>query len=300
MMVTLSALISDLDCELLRLGYKESTMVWYRQCWRRLEQYFSDRGIEEFSLEIAMAWVDTACDFFAKEQAGTLKQTDIYLFWVAQMLGDFVAHGAVLRLYDRRADKLTAGQAELIGKFQAGLRAGGCAISTIRTYGTLAGEFLSFVDTRGRLADCDARTVEAFVATLSGYQAKTVEQKLCAVRSFLRYAGRQGQVNADFRQVFLRHTAPIGPFSDQDHLHQILCKHARTAHVTLSDQRRHGMHSLWHTLATRLMEVGTPIEEIADILGHQFVGTTGVYLKTSLGLLRQCVPNPDATYGEVL
>lgn len=196
-MVTLSALISDLDRELLRLRYKESTMIWYRQCWRRLEGYFSARGVEEFSLEIAIAWVDTSCDFFAKEQAGKLKQTDVYLFRVAQMLGDFVAHSAVLRRYDRRADKLTADQAELIGKFQAGLRAEGCAVSTVRTYGTLAGEFLSFVDTRCRLADCNARTIEAFVATLSGYQAKTVEQKLCAVRSFLRYAGRQGQVDAD-------------------------------------------------------------------------------------------------------
>lgn len=408
-MVALSALVVDLDRELLRLGYKDSTMIWYRQCWRRLERFFADRSVEEFSLEIAMAWVDTACDFFAKEQAGTLRQTDVYLFRVAQMLGDFVAHGAVLRRYDRRADKLTADQAELIGKFQAGLRAEGCAVSTVRTYGTLAGEFLSFVDTRGRLADCDARTVETFVATLSGYQAKTVEQKLCAVRSFLRFAARQGQVDADvlkaipavksskqarvpsvwdaadvsrildaidrgnpsgkrdyalitlvtrlglrsidvkrlelddfdwpgnrlwvrqaktghriqlpllkdvgwavidyirhgrptadYRQVFLRHTAPIGPFSDQDHLHQILCKHARVARVALSDHRRHGMHSLRHTLATRLMEGGTPIEQIADILGHQSVGTTGVYLKTSLGLLRQCALNPDATSEEAL
>ena len=30
-------------------------------------------------------------------------------------------------------------------------------------------------------------------------------------------------------ELFLRHTAPIGPFSDQDHLHQILVKHARSA-----------------------------------------------------------------------
>ncbi len=42
-----------------------------------------------------MAWVDEACGFFAKEQAGTLKQTDVYLFRVAQMLGEFQAHGAV-------------------------------------------------------------------------------------------------------------------------------------------------------------------------------------------------------------
>src|SRR2546423_1421743 len=55
---------------------------------------------------------------------------------------------------------------------------------------------------------------------------------------------RDGRPDSDCPQVFLRHTAPIGPFSDQDHLHQILVKHARTAHVPLGEQRRHGMHSL--------------------------------------------------------
>lgn len=407
-MVTLSALVSDLDCALVRLGYKDSTMVWYRGCWRRLERFFAARGVDVFSLDMAMAWVDSACDFFAKEQAGTLKQTDVYLFRVAQMLGDYVAHGAVLRRYSRRVDKLTDEQAELVARFQAKLHAEGCAVSTVRAYGTLAGEFIAFVGTRGRLADCDAKTVEAFVATLSGYQIKTVEQKLCAVRSFLRFSACQGWIDigvleavpavksskqarvpsvwdaadvvkildaidrgnpcgkrdyaiiamitrlglrgvdvkhlelADFdwpgnrfwvrqaktgrriqlpllkdvgwavidyirygrpasscRQVFLRHTAPIGPFSDQDHLHQILCKHARAAHVVLSDKRRHGMHSLRHTLATRLMEDGTPIEQIADILGHQSVDSTGVYLKASLGLLSQCALDPDTLAGEV-
>ncbi len=48
-------------------------------CWRRLQRYFAARGAEEFSLDLAMAWVDEACGFFAKEQAGTLKQTDVYL-----------------------------------------------------------------------------------------------------------------------------------------------------------------------------------------------------------------------------
>ena len=38
--------------------------------------------------------------------------------------------------------------------------------------------------------------VEAFVATLAGYQVKTVEQKLCAVRSFLRFAAADGLVDA--------------------------------------------------------------------------------------------------------
>ena len=50
----------------------------------------------------------TACGFFDKEQAGTLKPTDVYLFRVAQMLDDYAVHGAVLRRYSRSVSKLDA------------------------------------------------------------------------------------------------------------------------------------------------------------------------------------------------
>jgi integrase len=407
-MATVSALVSGLDAELRRLGYKDSTLVWYRGCWRRLERFFVACGVEEFSLDVAMAWVDEACGFFEKEQAGTLKPTDVYLFRVAQMLGDYAVHGAVLRRYSRSVDKLAGDGADAVARFQAWLRAAGRAVSTVRVYGTVAGEFVAFVGTRGGLGCCDAGTIEAFVATLAGYQVKTVEQKLCAVRSFLRFASADGLLDAavldavpavrsskqarvpsvwdpgdvarilaavdrgnpcgkrdyaiillitrlglrgvdvkrlefgdfdwpgnrlcvvqaknghrvalpllkevgwavidyirdarpacDCPQVFVRHTAPIGPFSDQDHLHQILVKHARVAHVRVSEKRRHGMHSLRHTLATSLMEGGTPVELIADILGHQSVQSTGVYLKSSLGLLAKCALDPDAPARQV-
>jgi len=195
-MVALSALVSGLDAELVRLGYKDSTMAWYRGCWRRLQRYFAVRGAEEFSLDVAMAWVDEACGFFAKEQAGTLKQTDVYLFRVAQMLGEYAAHGAVLRRYSRTVSKLTGDGAAAVARFEASLRAAGRSASTVRAYGTLAGEFTAFAGTRGGIARCNAGTLEAFVATLAGYQVKTVEQKLCAVRSFLRFAAADGLADA--------------------------------------------------------------------------------------------------------
>jgi hypothetical protein len=69
-------------------------------------------------------------------------------------------------------------------------------VSTVRTYGTAAGEFVAFTGTRGGLARCGAATIEAFVATLAGYQVKTVEQKLGALRSFLRFASADGLVDA--------------------------------------------------------------------------------------------------------
>src|SRR5664279_3918438 len=195
-MVALAALVSGLDAELLRLGYKDSTMVWYRGCWRRLEKFFVSLGVEEFSLDLAMAWVDEACCFYEKEQAGTLKQTNVYLFRVAQMLNDYAVHGAVLRRYSRSLSRLAGDGADTLARFQAWLRTAGRAVSTVRTYGTVAGEFIGFLDTRGGMARCDAGAVEAFVATLAGYQFKTVEQKLCALRSFLRFASDDGLVDA--------------------------------------------------------------------------------------------------------
>ena len=122
-MVALSALVSGLDAELVRLDYKDSTMAWYRGCWRRLQRYFAARGVEEFSLDVAMAWVDEACGFFDKEQAGTLRQTDVYLFRVAQMLADYAAHGAVLRRYSRTVSKLAGDEAAAVARFEEWLRA---------------------------------------------------------------------------------------------------------------------------------------------------------------------------------
>jgi len=54
-MVAVSALVSGLDAELVRLGYKDSTMLWYRGSWRRLARFFTAVGAQEFSLDLAMS-----------------------------------------------------------------------------------------------------------------------------------------------------------------------------------------------------------------------------------------------------
>ena len=83
----------------------------------------------------------------------------------------------MLRRYNRSVDKLSGEDANTVARFQAWLRAANRAWSTVRMYGTVAGEFVTFTGTRGGLGRCDAGAVEAFVATLSGYQVKTVERR---------------------------------------------------------------------------------------------------------------------------
>jgi hypothetical protein len=44
-MAAVCELVSALDADLVRLGYKPSMMKWYRGYWRRLERYFAARGV---------------------------------------------------------------------------------------------------------------------------------------------------------------------------------------------------------------------------------------------------------------
>src|SRR5438876_6943530 len=128
-MAAVSELVSGLEAELVRLGYQPSTLKWYRGYWRRLERWFAAKGVQEFSLDVAMAWVDEACGgFFEKEQTGTLRATDVYAFRVAAMLDDFAVHGSVLRRYSRSVTKLDAEQADVLARFRAWLRVNGCAV----------------------------------------------------------------------------------------------------------------------------------------------------------------------------
>lgn len=64
----------------------------------------------------------------------------------------------------------------------------------------------------------------------------------------------------------------------------------RIAHLPTLKKRR-GMHSLRHTAASRMLEHGTPLVVISDILGHMDTDSTAVYLKVDVKKLKDCCLN---------
>jgi integrase len=58
---------------------------------------------------------------------------------------------------------------------------------------------------------------------------------------------RDGRPVSNSPYVFLRHLAPIEPFSDSDHLHQMIVKHMRMAKLPITGDKKIGMHSLRHS-----------------------------------------------------
>ena len=88
--------------------------------------------------------------------------------------------------------------------------------------------------------------------------------------------------------LFIRLRAPYEAFGKDANLHNIITKHTRAAGITVPKGNRQGLHSLRHTLASTLLEQGTPLSVISEILGHIDAKSTAVYLRTDMKGLKEC------------
>jgi integrase/recombinase XerD len=91
------------------------------------------------------------------------------------------------------------------------------------------------------------------------------------------------------RAVFLRARAPVGPLS-ADGVKAIIrqrCSRAGLAPV--------GAHRLRHTAATRMLEAGSSLAEVGQVLRHRSPATTAIYAKVDHAALRAlALPWPGA------
>lgn len=90
----------------------------------------------------------------------------------------------------------------------------------------------------------------------------------------------RGRARVDLPQVFLRLCAPLGPLTAPGAVGRIITRQLRRAKIQVPN--RPGSHLLRHSLATRMINAGTPIKQIADLLGHASIDTTAIYAKVDL------------------
>jgi integrase/recombinase XerD len=77
------------------------------------------------------------------------------------------------------------------------------------------------------------------------------------------------------------------PLSQQT-VHSIVTKYMRKANIKNWKNKKHGPHSLRHSLATNMLKRNVSMPIISTILGHQNTESTKVYLKVDIEKLRQC------------
>jgi site-specific recombinase XerD len=112
-------------------------------------------------------------------------------------------------------------------------------------------------------------------------------RRLC---SALRTYVRRGRPPCASRAVFVRHYAPLGKPVTAIGICGVTLRLASRAGLR---DRVGGTHVFRRSLASRMLNAGTTLKQIADFLGHKSIDTTSLYAKVDLVTLsRVAMPWP--------
>ncbi len=100
-------LLRDLEQEMLRLGYTNGSMQFYRRCWQKLLQFAEERGEVFYSEQLGVNFIEKHFHILEKDFNRTLSQSDAQKLRIIRVIGDFQLHHTVLRRYYKQNIILT-------------------------------------------------------------------------------------------------------------------------------------------------------------------------------------------------
>jgi site-specific recombinase XerD len=150
-------------------------------------------------------------------------------------------------------------------------------LSLLTTYGLRCGEVIGL-----RLTDIDWRNERLRIRhTKTGAYSDLplLRDPADALLDYLKYA----RPETALREVFLRARAPYRALTHAS-LRHVMARRLQAAGVSLPG--KHGPHVFRHSRAASLLNGGTSIKMIGDILGHRSSKSTAIYLKLANDDLR--------------
>lgn len=193
-------LISELEKELLRLGYTKGSMTFYRRRWNQLMAYAEDLGECYYTEQLGMDFLKEFFGITQEDFSRTLPQAETQEIRVIRMVGDFQLHHAVLRRYLKHKEILTNPFfVDIRSRFQIFCEKKSYSRVTTEHYVKQSSYLMDYLAAQG-MDDFTAvtlNTVNAYIRTLAGFTYKTVEQHICSLRAFFRFLYQEGIVPDD-------------------------------------------------------------------------------------------------------
>ena len=100
---------------------------------------------------------------------------------------------------------------------------------------------------------------------------------------------KHGRPKTDAAEIIVAaDTAKKGQPLSPPTVHSIVSKYMGKANIKNWKGKKHGAHSLRHSLATNMLKKNVSIPVISTVMGHQSTETTKAYLSIDIEKLRQC------------
>jgi integrase/recombinase XerD len=194
-------LLHDLEQELLRLGYTEGSLKFYRRRWQMLLQFATEQNEAFYSEQLGIAFVEKYFKILEKNFNNVLSQSDTQELRIIRMIGDFQLHHAVLRQFCRNKEILINPYfIDISNQFRNYCENKEYSRITTDHYVKQSARFMKYLASQNILhcQSIDLSLIHAYIKTLAGYTYKTVEQNICSIRSFFRFLLEKGNVQIDF------------------------------------------------------------------------------------------------------
>jgi integrase/recombinase XerD len=388
-------------------NYNPVTIQFYQREWTKIGSFLNETyGDTSFDIEKGLSYLEKQYGLKTRYNDGTLSQQRVQLLRVVNMLEDYRIHQVLTRRYfaSRNPIQICKEHLEIYNGYLTYLKSGELSKCTVEHYECTATEFLDYLNQKDvyDLSGLNLELCNLYIHTFAGLSYKSVEQKICGLRHFLRYLISQqiltedipsmihmapisksakipsawtldeikrlisvidrsspigkrnyamiliacvlgfrvgdiknlrfsnfdwesktlniiqnkthkpltlpipepvGWAVIDYIQngrpkydgsdyVFIKHMPPFDHFPDNDHLGNVIFQYMNKAGIRRDKNKHSGFHSLRHSAGTMLLEMGTPLPVISEVLGHSDMDVTGVYLKTDLKRLAECVLAP--------
>jgi site-specific recombinase XerD len=227
--LSLTELIHGLEQEMLRLGYSNHTMGFYRGRWRKLLRFAKEREEVFYSEQLGIDFVEKHFNIFEKDDNRELSRGDVQELRVIRMVGDFQLHRTIFRLYSNQKNILiNSSFVALRNQFQSYCKDKGYSKATTYQHVLISVQFMGYLISQN-ITNCKEITlplIHAYIKTLAGCANTTIGNKICCIRVFFRFLLETGEAQTDFAakipMVQLRKQTQIPSVWTKDELQKLI------------------------------------------------------------------------------
>lgn len=200
--MTLTAITEGLQGLLEANNYNPETIKFYRREWNKIGQFLhNEYGDEEFEMERGLAYLEKQYGLVTKYNDGTLSQQRVQLLRVVHMLEDYRLHQVLTRRYYASKNPIQLGRAyaDILTDYMQYLETTDLSKSTKKHYGRSSEVFLNYLEQKNilQISLLNLNACNGYMKTQACFSFKTVEQRVCGLRHFLRYLLSTGLVEED-------------------------------------------------------------------------------------------------------
>lgn len=175
-----------------RNHYTKATMKFYECEWRKISRYLSEQqGTDEYTMEHGLKYLEDQYGIISNYEDGSISQQRVQLIRVVHMLEDYQLHGVLINRYtaSKNPIKLKDDFHQLYMNFKNYMEETDLSKCTKKHYSNSCLVFLDYLQQKSvqNAGNISLEYCHGFIKTFSGFSFKTIEQRICGLRYFLRY-----------------------------------------------------------------------------------------------------------------